>query len=80
MPRVTVVQKPDAPEVGVELLAQSIQDIADGMAAIRKTRLSDRALLLLLSHSSGVGQKDVQKVLGAMDTLASRYLKPVKKS
>lgn len=65
---------PPAPEV----LAQAIVDIATATKALHNTRLIDKTLHLLISHASGVSQRDVRAVLSAMWHLETTYLKPRK--
>lgn len=72
--KAVVKQNPEA-EVPVEILARSIKEIADGMKRIRTSALNDKALKLLISHSSGVSQRDVHNVLWALDSLSVTYLK-----
>jgi hypothetical protein len=68
------VKQPETP-IPTEVLAQSILEISQGMARLRAGKLNEKALLLLLSHSSGVAQRDVKLVLWALDSLANTYLK-----
>ena len=65
-------ENPPAPEV----LAQAIVDIATATKQLYSTRLTEKTLLLLISHSSGVAQRDVKAVLAAMWHLEATYLKP----
>lgn len=60
--------------IPAELIAQSIVKLADGWDRMNKSGLSMKAILLLLSHSSGVSQRDVKNVLFAMDSLKATYL------
>jgi hypothetical protein len=66
---------PPAPEV----LAQAIVDISNGVKKLYNTRLTEKTLVLLISHASKVTQKDVQAVLSAMYYLDKTYLKPSSK-
>lgn len=59
-----------------EVIAGSIREISEGIRKLRAGRLNDKALLLLLSHASGIGQRQVERVLDALKTLDSTYLKP----
>lgn len=65
-----------AREVPTEVLADSIVAVSAAIKQLRQSRLSEKTLLLLLSHSSGLGQRDVQRVLDAAEALETQYLKP----
>lgn len=73
-PTVTVVpgDNPPAPDV----FAQAIVDIAEATKQLHNSRLTDKTLHLLISHASGVSQRDVKAVLAAMWHLETTYLKP----
>ena len=62
-------------DVGVEVLASSIKEIADGVKKLRSGKLNEKCLLLLISNSSGVGKKEVKMVLDALEDLENQYLK-----
>lgn len=70
--------KPVELEPTIHELTGAIEAISDGMRKLRESRLSDKAILLLLSHSSGIGQRDVQRVLDALANLGADYLKPIR--
>lgn len=72
--RVKVVpgDAPPAPEV----LAQSIVEISAAMKRLFSTRLTQKTLELLISHSAKVSQRDVRAVLSAIYYLERDYLKP----
>lgn len=74
MPPLKVTHKSDA-EVPTEIIAENIVAIGAGMKKFRAGRLNDRALMLLLHHSSGVSQRSVQDVLNAMADLERVYLR-----
>lgn len=65
----------DVPE-----LERAITSIANAMKPLRASRLTDKALYLLLSHASGVPQRDCKKVVDALGDLEKNYLKPRAKS
>ena len=79
MANVKVVQKANEEPVAAEVIAQSIVKIADGWQRMNTAGLSMKAILLLLSHSSGVPQRDVKAVLYAMNSLKQEYLIQPKK-
>lgn len=60
----------------VEILASAIVDVAEGAKKLLSSRLTEKALLLLLSHSSGVPQRECKKVLDAAANL-QHFLKKV---
>lgn len=84
--RVKVKQEPEK-EVPTEILAESIVQIAQGVRALRKGRLNDSALFLLIQHAAptnknrggGYGQrlaiKDIKAVFAGIDALEAEYLK-----
>lgn len=62
-------QRPD------EMIADQIKAISDGTKRLMSGRLNKKALLLLLSHSSGCSQRQVSSVLDSLQNLEKRYLK-----
>lgn len=79
MSAVKVVQAENQEPVAAQVIAQSIVKIADGWQRMNTSGLSMKAILLLLSHSSGVSQRDVKAVLYAMNSLKQDYLVQPKK-
>jgi hypothetical protein len=83
---ITVKQKDDAP-IAVEVLAESIKAISDGVRKLRSGRLNDKALLLLIQHACPAERKygpkpgvgTIKAVLAGMDALERTYLKPKNK-
>ena len=65
-------------EVPTEILAQSIVEISQGVRKLRAGRLNDKALRILLSHTSGLSQKTVAQVLNALEDLEAHYIRKVK--
>lgn len=83
---VSVIQNPAAP-VAVEILAESIVAISQGVKKLLAGPLNETALLLLITHAcppptanctQRVGQRDVRAVLSGIQALESEYLKPRK--
>lgn len=72
--RITVLpgDNPPAPEV----LAASIVEISASMKRLLSTRLTQKTLELLISHSAKVSQRDVRAVIVAIAFLERDYLKP----
>ena len=71
--------------VPVEVLAKEIQAISEGIKVLRKGRLNDRALILLIQNASPANfgkygtskpsATDVRGVIQGIESLASAYLK-----
>ncbi len=70
-----VTLKQGVVEIPTEVIADSIQQISDGMKRLRAGRLNDRAIILLIHHASNVGQREIKDVLAAMESLAVTYLR-----
>lgn len=63
-------------KVPVEVLAQSIVDISAAMKRIDSSRLSPRALHVLLRDATGVGMTEIRSVLGGIRDLERLYVRP----
>lgn len=72
-PRVIVKKDPENPEP-IELLEREIKACAEGARALLNSRLRRRALLVLLSDSSGVNRTTIERVLTAAANLDKDYL------
>ncbi len=70
-----LIQKPDEPEVPAEILAQSIETVANGMRKILSTRLSKRALMILIRDACNLSLTEIGNVLDAIENLDKRFLK-----
>lgn len=77
-----IVKQIEGKEIPVEILATSIRDIAQGIRALRKSPLNDKALVLLIQHAiptrgggRPVSQKEIKAVFEAIDKLETTYLK-----
>lgn len=53
----------------------SIQEVADAFNKIKNSKLSEKAILLLIKDACGVPMHEIEKVLNAAATLDKRYLK-----
>ena len=73
--KLVVTQKESKEEITVEVLAQSIKDISDGVKKLRSGRLNDKAIILLIQKSSGVGAGTVKRVIDGMQSLEKEFLK-----
>lgn len=71
-PSLTVVNDVEAT---MEVMASEIEKIASFADSIASTRLTDKALMLLLSHHTGVPQKTCKAVLAGARELAKAYVK-----
>jgi hypothetical protein len=52
-----------ADDVGPELLAKAIVDVADAAKALLKSRLTKKAILVLLKDKTGLPQHTIESVL-----------------
>jgi hypothetical protein len=80
---VTVKQNEEAP-IAVEIMAESIVAISQGIKKLRTTRLNDRALFLLIQNASpSVGNYppkkvtigEIKAVLEGIESLEKTFLK-----
>ena len=86
-----VVKQNEEKPVPVEVLAEAILSISEGVKKLRAGPLNERALLLLIQnaapamksgryHRTPVTTKMVNAVLQGMDALEREYLKPKKEA
>jgi hypothetical protein len=61
-------------EVAIEVIAAEIVKISEGFEAMSKSRLTRRAILILLKDATGMGISDIDRVLKASENL-KYYLK-----
>lgn len=73
---VNIKQQPNVDETPVEIIAQSIEAIAAGMKKLNSTRLTKRALIILIAEHSHVNRGDVSRVLESLEDLEKTWLKP----
>ena len=83
-----IIVKQDAEKpMPVEILAEAIKAISDGIKKLRSGRLNERALILLIQHAAPtvrtgrytrttITAKTVKTVLEGIGNLESEYLKP----
>lgn len=81
---VSVKQDPENP-VPVEVLAESIKAIAQGVRKLREGQLNDRCLFLLIQHAAptdGRGRMlaigDIKAVFAGIEGLEAEYLRKKK--
>ena len=63
-------------EVPFEVMAQSISDISKFAQAVKKSRLNEKAILVLVQHATDVSQNTIKAVIDALADLERKYLKP----
>lgn len=70
--------------VPIEVLAESIKAISDGVKKLRAGPLNERALVLLIQHAAPnigkwgtnrIGMTEIKAVLEGMESLETAYLK-----
>ena len=74
--RVAVVQNAEKPEP-LEVIADAIIKVSDGFAELHRSRLTQRAVLVLLHDMIGPGvrKSDIKTVLEAAPQLKSYFIK-----
>ena len=79
--KVIVEQNPDE-IIEVKVLAKSIVEISIAMIQLRKGRLKDKTIILLIHDSLKVDRygkkptkKEIAEILDAMESLKERYVK-----
>lgn len=76
MATVSVVTPEGVDPVAVEILEQSIVSIAAAFKTINQTRLTRKALIVLLHDSSKVPKRDIEIVLSHLEAIERIHLKP----
>lgn len=90
MRKVKVVQLDEQKPVPIQVIADSIVAISDGVKKLRSGPLNERALLLLIQHAAptvggrgrytAIGVKEIKAVLDGMESLEETFLKKKSKS
>jgi len=62
----------------MELVAQSIIDIAQAFEKIQNGRLAQRAVILLLHDATGIGKGDIKTILDVAPKLKDIYTRELK--
>ena len=57
-----------------ESIAKNLMSLVESIQALLKGPLKRKTLLVLLAHSSGMNQRDVDKVLQSVESLAKDWL------
>lgn len=77
----TIVKQVEGSEVPVEVIAQAVLSISQGIKKLRTGPLNDYALVLLIQHAcppvkhKPISQKEVKTVLAGLEALERTYLK-----
>jgi len=66
------------PEVPAEVLASEIVAVSKAVKELLSSRLSEKALYILLAHSSGLSQAKCKLVMTSAANLASDYVRSKK--
>jgi hypothetical protein len=69
------VTQPEEP-IAAEIIADSIVQIAEGMRRINSTRLTRKAIVILIQSQSKVPRLDIEIVLNNLADLEKDWLKP----
>lgn len=89
MKREVVLKHNEEAPIAVEIIADCIVAIAEGVKKLRAGKLNERALVLLIQHAAPtikvgryartpISAKMVKTVLDGMESLEREYLKPKK--
>lgn len=60
----------------VQIIEQAIVDIAEGMKKLNSTRLTRKALIVLIQSQSGISRQTINIVLNNLTDLENDWLKP----
>ncbi len=74
-----VVKNNDENPIPTEIIADAIIKISDAVTKMKSTRLTERAILLLIkdSISGNIGLGDIKTVLNAAQDLSKNYIKNI---
>lgn len=84
---IKVIQKDEAKPMPVEIIAESIKAISDGIRRLRGGPLNDKALMLLIQHAAPsigrysqnkIGITEIRAVIEGIESLEATYLKKKK--
>lgn len=56
-----------------DTLANAIRNISDGYETLKKSGLNKRAVVVLLNDSTGIGKRDIERILDALPQLKKDY-------
>lgn len=85
MKKIKVINKDDTKPMPVEVLAESIKAISDGVRKLMNGPLNDKAIFILIQNAAPsvggrygaqkIGLTEIRAVLEGMDLLEATYLK-----
>lgn len=70
-----VVKQEEGAEIATEIIAGAIVELSAAMKRINEGRLTRKALVVLLAHSTGLGHNTIQTVLVGLESLEQNYVK-----
>lgn len=70
----TSLTKPPPPTD--DTLAEAIVKVGEGMERLKKSGLNQKAIVVLLNDCTGVGKRDIERVLMGLRDLAKVYTIP----
>jgi hypothetical protein len=73
--KVKVTQRDGVDPIPVEIIAQDIAAISAAMRKINETRLTRKAIVVLIQAQSGLGKGVIEVVLNNLDSLENTWLK-----
>jgi hypothetical protein len=59
----------------VEAIAKGVVHVSEAIKELQAGRLNDKAILVLLAHSTGLSQKHIKAVIDGLGTLSDLYIK-----
>lgn len=71
-PKLRVTQDPEAP-VEKDVLAQAIVKLSKAATDLKTSGLNEKAIVVLLAHSTGFGHTTIKTVLAALRELRKDY-------
>ncbi len=72
------VKQDEENQIPVDIMAQAIVDIGAAMKKISASKLSRKAIVVLIQHDVKLGIGTIEAVLDSLDALSRTYLKPAK--
>ena len=60
----------------MEEIAHEVEKIQEAFIALRDSRLTRRAVVLLVHDMTKIGKRDIEKMLDSLPHLADHFLKP----
>lgn len=71
-----IIETPEQKQqrVMTETIAKNLSSLADNVKALVNGPLKKKTLLILLAHTTGLSQRDIDSVLSALQTLPKDFL------